>query len=108
MLRSIRHKTWSRHTFPTCHLTIGAEPDQIGATLAGLVLPAPTLEYLSLGSYEYGERTPDVFIADTLFDGTAPRNGPQDTRPLQSMLIRGGEMRVDILVWTVPNIDLVM
>jgi hypothetical protein len=33
-------------------------------------------------------------------------HGPQDTRPLQSALIRGDMNRVDILAWPVADIDI--
>jgi hypothetical protein len=56
-----------------CHLRISAEHHHLRHTLEGLVLPAPTLEYLSISSSEEYGRPVDLLIPDTLFDGSAPR-----------------------------------
>jgi hypothetical protein len=55
-----------------CHLRISAEPHHLLQILEGLMLPAPTLEYLSLTSREGDQNHVDLFIPDTLFDGSAP------------------------------------
>ena len=56
------------------HLRISAEPHHLRHTLERLVLPAPTLEYLSLYSRGGYENRLDYLIPvpDTLFDGSAP------------------------------------
>ena len=54
------------------HLRIYAKPHHLRRTLEGLVLPAPTLEYLSLYSRCGYENRVDLLIPDTLFDGSAP------------------------------------
>ena len=51
-----------------CHLSITAHPMSLYSTLAELVSPAPTLEYLSVFS-----RHDSTFIPDNLFDGCTPR-----------------------------------
>ncbi|KAH8994108.1 hypothetical protein EDB86DRAFT_3243945 [Lactarius hatsudake] len=58
-----------------CRLAISAEHFHLRKTLEGLVSPAPTLEYFSLFSDEHWNSpiSTQVFIPDTLFDGTAPR-----------------------------------
>ncbi|KAH9030010.1 hypothetical protein EDB84DRAFT_220671 [Lactarius hengduanensis] len=58
-----------------CHLAISAEHFHLRKTLEGLVSPAPTLEYFSLFSDGHWNSpiSTQVFIPDTLFDGTAPR-----------------------------------
>ena len=56
-----------------CHLTIRTEPFH-HRTFKGLISPAPTLGYLCLSSDEESQtRTWQVFVPDTLFDGTTPR-----------------------------------
>ncbi len=57
------------------HLAISAEYFHLRKTLEGLVSSAPTLEYLSLSSegYWHRARSSQVFVPDTLFDGTTPR-----------------------------------
>ncbi|KAH9172621.1 hypothetical protein EDB89DRAFT_2165513 [Lactarius sanguifluus] len=58
-----------------CHLAISAEHFHLRKTLEVLVSPAPTLEYFSLFSDGHWNSpiSSQVFIPDTLFDGTAPR-----------------------------------
>jgi hypothetical protein len=54
-----------------CHLGITAQYLHLRQTLEELVSPAPTLESLSLGGDGAPER--QVFVPDTLFNGTTPR-----------------------------------
>ncbi|KAH9170565.1 hypothetical protein EDB89DRAFT_2230574 [Lactarius sanguifluus] len=58
-----------------CHLRISAEPFRLHRIFEGLVSPAPTLKFLSLFSEAYLDRTlgVQVFVPDTLFDGSTPR-----------------------------------
>jgi hypothetical protein len=53
-----------------CHLGITAQYLHLRQTLEELVSPAPTLDSLSLGGDGAPER--QVFVPDTLFDGTTP------------------------------------
>jgi hypothetical protein len=55
-----------------CHLRISAEHHHLLQTLEGLILPAPTLKYLSLTSHGGDENRVDLLIPETLFDGSAP------------------------------------
>ncbi|KAF8274352.1 hypothetical protein EI94DRAFT_1782567 [Lactarius quietus] len=62
-------KELEAHIPRICHLSITAKHFLLRCTLEGFVSPTPTLEYLSLSSCG-GE---ELFIPDTLFDGSAPR-----------------------------------
>ncbi|KAH9172165.1 hypothetical protein EDB89DRAFT_1906442 [Lactarius sanguifluus] len=55
-----------------CHLAISAEPSHLHRILRGLIMPAPTLEFLSLAG-ENDQRGGAAFVPDTLFDGSTPR-----------------------------------
>jgi hypothetical protein len=51
-----------------------------------------------------------IFQRDSNVQGVLPyvarhAHGPQDVQPLQSILIRHDESRIDILAWPVPDID---
>ncbi|KAH9174519.1 hypothetical protein EDB89DRAFT_548512 [Lactarius sanguifluus] len=67
------------HVLHISHLSISAEPFRLHRIFKGLVLPAPTLELLSLSGEEYttasGNRAEreQVVVPDTLFDGSTPR-----------------------------------
>ncbi|KAH9021722.1 hypothetical protein EDB85DRAFT_2278349 [Lactarius pseudohatsudake] len=75
MLDLVNSKKNSRRVSHICRLAISAEHFHLRKTLEGLVSPAPTLEYLSLFSDGRWNSTvsSQVFIPDTLFNGTAPR-----------------------------------
>ncbi|KAH8999513.1 hypothetical protein EDB92DRAFT_2111491 [Lactarius akahatsu] len=55
-----------------CRLAISAEPFHLHRILKGLIMPAPTLEFLSLAS-ENDHRGGAAFVPDSLFDGSTPR-----------------------------------
>ncbi|KAF8262413.1 hypothetical protein EI94DRAFT_710175 [Lactarius quietus] len=60
------------HISHTSHLDISAEHCHLRKTLEGLVLPAPTLEYLSLSSekrpdFHHWSINPRVFVPDNIF-----------------------------------------
>ncbi|KAH9037668.1 hypothetical protein EDB85DRAFT_592404 [Lactarius pseudohatsudake] len=56
-----------------CRLAISAEPFVLHRILKGLIMPAPTLEFLSLAGENYQSRGGVAFVPDTLFDGATPR-----------------------------------
>ncbi|KAH9046758.1 hypothetical protein EDB84DRAFT_1412823 [Lactarius hengduanensis] len=76
---SALQKELQDHISHISHLSISAEPFRLHRMFEGLVLPAPTLELLSLSGEEYttvsGNRTgrEQVVVPDTLFDGSTPR-----------------------------------
>ncbi|KAH9007229.1 hypothetical protein EDB86DRAFT_3097703 [Lactarius hatsudake] len=55
-----------------CRLAISAEPFHLHRILKGLIVPAPTLESLSLTS-ENVHSGGAAFVPDSLFDGSTPR-----------------------------------
>ncbi len=69
--------------------------------LAHLVLPA--LVRLRVDAVSFHANGADTRTAIPHFVRNA--HGPQDTMPLQSMVISGCSTRTDILLWTVPNAD---
>ena len=70
--------------------------------LSHLVLPALTwLRVEVMSSHRDGD---DIRIVIPHFARNA--HGPQDTMPLQSMVISGYTTHVDILLWTVPDADM--
>jgi len=82
-------------------LDIFASPGECALALAHLDLPA--LTWLCLTAFSFH---PLIKSAMQKFLPFIVRHahGPQDTQPLQSVLIRSEEQRIDILAWTVPNI----
>ncbi len=83
------------------HFDISAEEGECALALAHLVLPA--LSWLCLtvkSSLPHGND-----VQKLLSYVARHAHGPQDIRPLQSVLIRGERTRVDILAWLVPDID---
>ncbi|KAH9023090.1 hypothetical protein EDB85DRAFT_2293007 [Lactarius pseudohatsudake] len=83
---SALRKELQDHVSNISHLSISAEPFHLHRIFEGLVLPAPTLELLSLSGEEYttvsGNRTgrEQVVVPDTLFDGSTPRLSWLDLR----------------------------
>ncbi|KAH9065113.1 hypothetical protein EDB83DRAFT_2599555 [Lactarius deliciosus] len=55
-----------------CRLAISAESFHLHRIFKGLIIPAPTLEFLSIAS-EDGRRGGAAFVPDSLFDGSTPR-----------------------------------
>ncbi|KAH8976912.1 hypothetical protein EDB86DRAFT_1406896 [Lactarius hatsudake] len=83
------------------HINISASPEDCGLALAHLVLPALTsMCVTAISRLECGG---DVQRMLPYVGRHA--HGPQDTRPLQSVLIHGYGKRVNILAWPVPDID---
>ncbi|KAH8989734.1 hypothetical protein EDB92DRAFT_840740 [Lactarius akahatsu] len=76
---SALQKELQDHVSQISHLRISAESFRLHRIFKGLVLPAPTLELLSLSGEENttvsGNRTgrERVVVPDTLFDGSTPR-----------------------------------
>jgi len=81
---------------------ISASARKCALALVHLVLPA--LTSLHVAAYSHHEDGEDVrpLIPHVVRNA----NGPQDTAPLQSMLLRGESMHAAIIVWTVPDADL--
>ncbi|KAH9009852.1 hypothetical protein EDB83DRAFT_2531056 [Lactarius deliciosus] len=71
---SALQKELQDHVSHISHLSIRAEPFHFHGILKGLVLPAPTLKYLSLSGGEYDNRETGerAVVPDTLFDGSTP------------------------------------
>jgi len=81
---------------------ISASATNCALALFHLVFPALTsLHVAAESNHEDGE---DVQGLIPLVVRNA--NGPQDTVPLQSMLVRGESMRAAIVAWSIPNADL--
>ncbi|KAH9030014.1 hypothetical protein EDB84DRAFT_1495541 [Lactarius hengduanensis] len=83
------------------HLNISASVRDCGLALVHLLLPALTRLHLaatscSLDGSDVQEILPYV---------VRHAHGPQDTQPLQSVLVRHDRTRADVLAWTKPNID---
>ncbi|KAN0134341.1 hypothetical protein V8E53_007839 [Lactarius tabidus] len=82
------------------HLDVSASVADCALALAHLDLPALTWLCLKLL----------IFQRDSNVQGVLPyvarhAHGPQDVQPLQSILIRRYESRIDVLAWPVPDID---
>ncbi len=83
------------------HIDISASAGDCGLALAHLILPALTWLCLTAKS-----RCPNGSDVQQILPYVARHaHGPQDTRPLQSVLIHGVRTRADILAWPVPDID---
>ena len=72
-----------------------------GFALAHLVLPA----LISLCLTSKSCRWDSSDVQEILPYVARHAHGPQDTQPLQSMLVRSSLMFAEILVWTLPDID---
>ncbi|KAH9070749.1 hypothetical protein EDB83DRAFT_2517909 [Lactarius deliciosus] len=83
------------------YFDISASPEDCGLALAHLVLPA--LTSLCVTAFSGDENGGDVERMLPYVGQHA--HGPQDTGPLQSVLIHGYSKRVNILAWPVPDID---
>ncbi|KAH8976909.1 hypothetical protein EDB86DRAFT_1406936 [Lactarius hatsudake] len=83
------------------YFDISASPEDCGLALAHLVLPA--LTSLCVTAFSRLENGGDVERMLPYVGQHA--HGPQDTWPLQSVLIHGRRRRVNILAWPVPDID---
>ncbi|KAI9455926.1 hypothetical protein BJY52DRAFT_615746 [Lactarius psammicola] len=83
------------------HIDISASVRDCAVALAHLNLPALTRLYLVAKSHRWnGGDVQEIFPHLARHAG-----GPQDTQPLQSMLIRGDRTRADMFAWNVPDID---
>ncbi|KAH9070744.1 hypothetical protein EDB83DRAFT_2579871 [Lactarius deliciosus] len=83
------------------YFDISTSPEDCGLALAHLVLPALTLLCVTAFS---GLR--DGGDVERMLPYIARHaHGPQDTGPLQSVLIHGSALRVNILAWPAPDID---
>ncbi len=83
------------------HFDISAAPGDCGLALAHLFLPALT----SLCLTALSRRQNGTDVQKMLPYIARHAHGPQDTRPLQSVLIRGDRSYADILAWPEPDID---
>jgi len=82
------------------HFSATAEDCELA--LAHLLLPVLTWLRIEVTSYHQEGDDPRAVIppfADNAF-------GPQDATPLQSMVISGYTIRMDILLWTIPDADM--
>ena len=85
------------------HFEILASPGDCALALAHLDLPALTELHVIARLPSHHPDNDDV--PRLLPYVVRHAHGPQDTHPLQSMLIRSNGYRADILAWSVPNID---
>jgi len=83
------------------HLDISASARDCALALAHLNLPALTWLYQGVTSHRWDGGD----VQEILPHLARHARGSQDTRPLQSMLVRGDRTRADIFAWTVPDID---
>ncbi|KAH9010862.1 hypothetical protein EDB84DRAFT_1071196 [Lactarius hengduanensis] len=83
------------------YFDISESPEDCGLALAHLVLPALT----SLCVTAFSGLTDGGDVQRMLPYIARHAHGPQDTGPLQSVLIHGRRQRVNILAWPVPDID---
>jgi hypothetical protein len=86
------------------HLEILASPADCAVALAHLYLPALTA--LSITASLHLPSSHHIRVLLPHLERHA--HGPQDTRPLQSMLFRSDENGAKILAWTLPDIDVVV
>ncbi|KAH9010863.1 hypothetical protein EDB84DRAFT_1406207 [Lactarius hengduanensis] len=83
------------------YFDISASPEDCGLALAHLVLPA--LTSLCVTAFSSLENEGDV---ERMLPYVAQHShGPQDTGPLQGVLIHSYASHVNILAWPVPDID---
>ena len=85
------------------HFDILGSPGDCALALGHLDLPALTSLCLSAISSPSRQHNDDVRILVPYIARHA--NGPQDTQPLQSAVIRSESNRTDILAYPVPDID---
>ncbi|KAH9041379.1 hypothetical protein EDB85DRAFT_1476172 [Lactarius pseudohatsudake] len=83
------------------YFDISASPEDCGLALAHLVLPALT----SLCVTAFSGLRDGGDVERMLPYVARHAHGPQDTGPLQSVLIHGHSKQVNILAWPVPDID---
>ena len=83
------------------HLDISGSTRDCALALAHLDLPALTgLRLEAIADFH------EANVQTLLSYVVRHAHGSQDTQPLQSALIRDDENQIDILAWTVPNIDI--
>ena len=81
---------------------ISASARSCTLALVHLVLPSLTSLHVAAESHRVGGEDVQLLIPYIVRNA----NGPQDTVPLQSMLLRGESIHAAILMWTVPDADL--
>ncbi|KAH9070733.1 hypothetical protein EDB83DRAFT_361610 [Lactarius deliciosus] len=84
------------------HLGISAKEGECALALVHLVLPALTWLCLTVKSSLEDEEDVQKLLPYV----TRHAHGPQDARPLQSVLIHGESKRTDIFAWPAPDTDL--
>ncbi|KAF8257862.1 hypothetical protein EI94DRAFT_1756478 [Lactarius quietus] len=82
-------------------LDISASARSCGLALAHLSLPALTQLYLKVTSHQRDGRD----VQEILPHVSRHTHRLQHTQPLQSLLVLGESIGVDILAWTIPDID---
>ena len=83
------------------HLDISASLPDCALAIAHLVLP--TLASLCLAAFDH--LITSNRVQEFLRYATQHAHGPQDTQPLQSVLIRNRASYLELLAWPVPDID---
>ena len=81
---------------------ISAPASNCTLALVHLLLPSLTSLYVTAESLRLDGEDVRLLIPYVVRNA----HGPQDTAPLQSMLLRGESDRAAVLVWTVPDADL--
>ncbi|KAI9453541.1 hypothetical protein BJY52DRAFT_834312 [Lactarius psammicola] len=84
------------------HLDISASARDCGLALAHLVLPALTW----LCALARSSRWNGSDVREILPYVSQHAHGPQDTRPLQSMVVTSEKERTHILAWSQPDVDI--
>ena len=84
------------------HFNISAPARGCAFALAHLILPALISLHVTAES-----QSRDVDEVQLLIPYVARHaHGPQDTTPLQAILLNGEEMHTQIVAWTIPDVDL--
>ncbi|KAF8267393.1 hypothetical protein EI94DRAFT_1730675 [Lactarius quietus] len=93
---------WSVFLPCLTHLDISATAKNCAFALSYLLLPALTRLCVSLETH----LTNGGDVQGGLLSLLRHTDGPQDTEPLQSVLIYSGRIRANVLAWSMPNIDI--
>ncbi|KAH9161217.1 hypothetical protein EDB89DRAFT_1276081 [Lactarius sanguifluus] len=83
------------------HFNISAFPEECGLALAHLILPA----LISLCIKARSRREDGSDVEKLLPYVARHAHGPQDTQPLQSMVVCNNIVSAEILAWPVPNVN---
>jgi len=80
---------------------ITSSAEDCALALSHLTLPALTSLRVHSKSHDYEGNDVGILIPHIARNAS----GPQDLSPLQSIVVRGGITRVELLAWTLPDVD---